>query len=80
VSLSLGTAVAEDPVGWTREWVGGVSNQDMDGLCLAATDHRLKVLRSAAAPLPGKSLVVLDPHTAGNGCVSLEMDTQERFC
>jgi len=24
---------------------GGVSNQDIDGLCLAATDHRLKVLR-----------------------------------
>lgn len=34
----------------------------LDGNALAATDHRLKVLRSvAAAPLPGKSLVVLDP-------------------
>jgi IS4 transposase len=35
----------------------------IDGNALAATQHRLQVLRSvAAAPLPGKSLVVLDPH------------------
>jgi hypothetical protein len=34
----------------------------LDGNALAATEHRLKVLRSVgAAPLPGKSLVVLDP-------------------
>lgn len=34
----------------------------LDGNALAATDHRLSVLQSvAAAPLPGKSLVVLDP-------------------
>jgi IS4 transposase len=34
----------------------------LDGNALAATERRLKVLRSvAAAPLPGKSLVVLDP-------------------
>jgi hypothetical protein len=34
----------------------------IDGNALAATQHRLQVLRSvAAAPLPGKSLVVLDP-------------------
>jgi len=34
----------------------------LDGNALAATDRRLKVLRSvASAPLPGKSLVVLDP-------------------
>ena len=34
----------------------------LDGSALAATERRLKVLRSvAAAPLPGKSLVVLDP-------------------
>lgn len=44
-------------------WVEGYRIKILDGLCLAATDHRLKVLRSeAAAPLPGKSLVVLDPH------------------
>lgn len=34
----------------------------LDGNALAASEHRLSVLRSvAAAPLPGKSLVVLDP-------------------
>ncbi|MEN8445039.1 MAG: transposase [Cyanobacteria bacterium J06555_13] len=34
----------------------------LDGNALAATERRLKVLRSvAAAPLPGKSLVVLNP-------------------
>jgi Transposase DDE domain len=34
----------------------------LDGNALAATEHRLKVLRSVgSAPLPGKSLVVLDP-------------------
>lgn len=34
----------------------------LDGTCLAATDHRLKPIRSyAAKPLPGKALVVLDP-------------------
>jgi hypothetical protein len=34
----------------------------LDGNALAATERRLKVLRTvAAAPLPGKSLVVLDP-------------------
>lgn len=36
----------------------------LDGNALAATEHRLQVLRSvAAAPLPGKSLVVLDPQS-----------------
>jgi IS4 transposase len=34
----------------------------LDGNCLAGTEHRLKELRDlAAAPLPGKTLVVLDP-------------------
>lgn len=34
----------------------------LDGNCLAKTEHRLKELRTlAAGPLPGKSLVVLDP-------------------
>ena len=34
----------------------------IDGNCLAATDHRLEVLKPyAAQALPGKSLVVLDP-------------------
>ena len=34
----------------------------LDGNCLAATEHRIKELRDqAAAPLPGKTLVVFDP-------------------
>ena len=40
----------------------GYAVRILDGNALAATEHRLKVLRDvAAAPLPGKSLVVLDP-------------------
>lgn len=34
----------------------------LDGNCLAASEHRLRVLRSSgAAPLPGKALVVYNP-------------------
>ena len=34
----------------------------LDGNCIAATEHRLQVLRTTAAgPLPGKALVVYDP-------------------
>ena len=34
----------------------------LDGNCLEASDHRLKVLRETnAGALPGKSLVVFDP-------------------
>jgi len=40
----------------------GYAVRILDGNALAATEHRLKVLRDeGAAPLPGKSLVVLDP-------------------
>jgi Transposase DDE domain len=40
----------------------GYAVRILDGNALAATQRRLKVLQSvAAAPLPGKSLVVLDP-------------------
>lgn len=40
----------------------GYAVRILDGNALAATEHRLKVLRTeGAAPLPGKSLVVLDP-------------------
>ncbi|WP_197485022.1 hypothetical protein [Phormidesmis priestleyi] len=42
--------------------LAGYQVQILDGNALAATEHRLEVLRSvAAAPLPGKSLVVFDP-------------------
>ena len=44
------------------EWVEGYRVRILDGNCLAATDHRLEVLRPyAAKALPGKSLVVLEP-------------------
>ena len=34
----------------------------LDGNAIAASEHRLKVLRQiSSAPLPGQSLVVLDP-------------------
>ena len=34
----------------------------LDGNCIAKSEHRIKELRTlAAGPLPGKSLVVLDP-------------------
>jgi hypothetical protein len=40
----------------------GYRVQILDGNCLAKSEHRLKELRTlAAGPLPGKSLVVLDP-------------------
>lgn len=42
--------------------VAGYRTRILDGSCLAATDHRLQVLRPyAAKALPGKCLVVLDP-------------------
>ena len=42
--------------------VPGYRSRILDGTCLAATDHRLSVLRPyAAKALPGKCLVVLDP-------------------
>ena len=42
--------------------VAGYTPKILDGNHLAATEHRLKETRtSTAAPLPGKSLVVLDP-------------------
>jgi IS4 transposase len=48
--------------GQHRALLPGYQVRIIDGNALAATQHRLHVLRSvAAAPLPGKSLVVLDP-------------------
>lgn len=42
--------------------LAGYESRILDGNGLASTDRRLKVLREvASAPLPGKSLVVLDP-------------------
>ena len=54
--------VVEDVKGVCRPWLAGYRVKVLDGNCLEATEHRLKVLRTTAAgPLPGKSLVVYDP-------------------
>jgi IS4 transposase len=46
------------------DWLPGYPVRILDGNCLAATEHRLRELRrTTAGPLPGKSLVVLDPAT-----------------
>lgn len=48
--------------GTCRDWLPGYRVKVVDGNHLAATEHRLKETRGrAAAPLPGLSLVVLDP-------------------
>lgn len=48
--------------GFQEELLPGYRIRILDGNCLAATDHRIEVLRHIGAkPLPGKSLVVLDP-------------------
>ena len=44
------------------DWVPGYRVKILDGNAIAASEHRLKPLRDCnSAPLPGKSLVVLDP-------------------
>ncbi len=54
--------VVEDVNGCRRAWLPGYRVKVLDGNCIAATEHRLAVLRdTSAGPLPGKSLVVYDP-------------------
>lgn len=44
------------------DWLPGYRVKILDGNAIAASQHRLKPLRDCnSAPLPGKSLVVLDP-------------------
>ncbi len=48
--------------GQAEQLLPGYRVQILDGNCLGASEHRLAVLRDLpSAPLPGKSLVVLDP-------------------
>lgn len=69
VSAALLRETASELAGLMKQLEGqpppllaGYQVRILDGNALAATEHRLQVLRSvAAAPLPGKSLVVLDP-------------------
>jgi len=51
-----------DSLGAVKPWLDGYRIRVLDGNHLAATDHRLEVLRdTAAGPLPGQALVVLEP-------------------
>ncbi len=51
-----------DLKGKNKPLLPGFRVKMLDGNCLEATEHRLKVLRDiAAGPLPGKSLVIYDP-------------------
>jgi hypothetical protein len=53
----------QDDLGVHREpWLPGYEIRILDGNCLEASEKRLRVHRGVGgAPLPGKSLVVLDP-------------------
>lgn len=52
------------PGGKLSPLLPGYSIRILDGNCLAATEHRLDVLRNTSnAPLPGKSLAILDPES-----------------
>jgi hypothetical protein len=56
------TAVVRELGGALPDLLPGLRVKILDGNCLAKTEHRLQELRTVAAgPLPGKSLVVLDP-------------------
>jgi IS4 transposase len=60
-AAELGTLI-QQMGGQRPPLLAGYQVRILDGNALAATEHRLAVLRSErAAPLPGKSLVVLDP-------------------
>lgn len=53
-----------DALGIVTPWLPGYRIKALDGNHLAATERRLEVLRDCAAgPLPGQSLVVLEPET-----------------
>jgi IS4 transposase len=55
-------AVSNHLHAYEGNYVTGYAPKILDGNHLAATEHRLRETRqSTAAPLPGKSLVVLDP-------------------
>ena len=60
-AAQLGQIVA-DVQGVCRPWLPGYRVKVLEGNCIEATEHRLKVLRTTAAgPPPGKALGVYDP-------------------
>ena len=61
-SADVVTPIIEEMGGTLPPLLPGYRVKILDGNCLEATEHRIRELRSTAAgPLPGKSLVVLDP-------------------
>ena len=61
-SADVVTPLVEALVGTLEPLLPGYRIKILDGNCLEATEHRIHELRgTAAGPLPGKSLVVLDP-------------------
>ena len=56
------TPIIEEMGGMLPPLLPGYRVKILDGNCIEATEHRIRELRgTAAGPLPGKSLVVLDP-------------------
>ena len=61
-SASAVAPIVEEMGGTLPPLLPGYRIKILDGNCLEATEHRIRELRgTAAGPLPGKSLVVLDP-------------------
>lgn len=61
-SAARSVALIEQLGGQRQAWLPGVVVKVLDGNCLAGTEHRLaETRRLSEAPLPGKSLAVLDP-------------------
>ncbi len=64
------------------DWLPGYRLKILDGNAISASEHRLKPLRNCnSAPLPGQSLVVLDPSLMKcDRCFSMCVDghAQER--
>jgi IS4 transposase len=61
-SASAIAPIVEEMGGTLPPLLPGYRIKILDGNCLEATEHRIRELRgTAAGPLPGKSLVVLDP-------------------
>jgi hypothetical protein len=61
-SAEVITPIIEEMGGALPPLLPGYRVKILDGNCIEATEHRIRELRrTAAGPLPGKSLVVLDP-------------------
>ena len=63
-SARQAAAVIDELKARREPWLPGYRFRILDGNHLSATEHRLEELRTTwAAPLPGKTLVVLEPET-----------------